>query len=623
MSAPSLLAELKRRNVIRIAALYLVGAWLIVQVSATVLPMFGAPEWVARTIVLILAIGFVPALVAAWIFELTPDGLRRDAGAGTEAAPAGTDRSARKLDIAVIVLLLAVGAMVYFKPSAPSPPAVSGQEAQAAADVQAGAASDAEPAGPDPASIAVLPFADLSQGGDQAYFSDGMSEEILNVLAKVDGLHVASRTSSFAFKGQETLGVPAIARQLGVRHVLEGSVRRAGDTIRITAQLIDAQTDRHLWSETFDRPLTAENVFAIQDEISKAIVAALVAALPAAEVGNVGQARAITDLSAYDNYLRARDIVRSRRQLQRADDLLETSLQQDPNYAPAWELRAGLQNLLGEYTDTPLPVDELDRRGIDYADRALSLAPDSALALAVKVNIHATAAQALRGRYDFAQGIADLERSLEMDPNSTDALNWLGMTLAIVGRLDEALEVFQRCVKVDPLASACSENEYDALYVLGRHEEAWQRYLAAQDRGAVTDQWTNFSMLARFGQQAAFVFASNQSRYLPRWNRHEAIYQAHRNLDADHSELLADIRAFAGREGIALDNGYVTMLLTPLGANELRPFAQMSWAESYRRYRQSPEFKHRIRESGVYDYWRKAGFPAICQPVGPDDFRCD
>ncbi len=617
-----LLAELRRRNVIRIAGLYLVGAWLLVQVAETVLPVFGVPDWVLRALIILLALGFVPALVFSWVFELTPDGLRRESE--LDRSRSSVDHTARKLDIAVIVLLLAVGAMVLFRPAPdPAPAAASLQGEQAAAEAPSVAASGAQTAGPDPASIAVLPFADLSQAGDQGYFSDGMSEEILNVLAKVEGLQVASRTSSFAFKGQETLGVPAIADQLGVRHVLEGSVRRAGDTLRITAQLIDAQTDRHLWSETFDRPLTAENVFAIQDEISKAIVAALVEALPAAKVGTVGEAQTTANLGAYDNYLRARDIVRSRRQLLRAEELLVTSLEQDPQYAPAWELRAALQSLLGEYTDTPLGVDELALRGIEYADRALSLAPESALAIAVKANIRSRESQAGRARHDLAGVIEDLERSLAIDPNSTDALNWLGITWAHVGQPEKALEVFERCVRIDPLASACSENEYDTLYGLGRHEEAWQRYLDSLDRGATTSLWTNFTMLARAGEKAAFLFASNQARYLPGWNRHEALYEAHRDLGADHGELLRDIRAFASREDIALDNGYVTLLLTPLGAHDLKPFMALAYGEEYRRHRQSPEFKQRIRDGGVYDYWRTHGFPEMCQPVEPDDFRCD
>jgi adenylate cyclase len=619
--AMNILAELRRRNVIRMAGLYMVVAWLVVQVGETVLPAFDVPGWVLRAMIILFAIGFIPALVFSWVFELTPDGLKRESE--IDRAPGPVDHTARKLDVAAITLLLAVGAMVLFKPvvteMAPDSLPEAGTQALASTDVE----SSSEPAPAAPASIAVLPFADLSQAGDQGYFSDGMAEEILNVLAKVEGLQVASRTSSFAFKSQGTLVIPAIARELGVRHVLEGSVRRAGGTIRITAQLIDAQTDRHLWSETFDRPLTAENVFAIQDEIAQAIVAALVAALPTAEVGAIVSTRTTTSLGAYDNYLRARALVRSRRQLLLADELLEKSLQQDAQYAPAWELRAGIQILLGEYTDTRLSTEELERRGREFADRALSLAPDSAQAIAAKAQIRSRAAQNLRARHDLTELISDFERSLEIEPDNVDALNWLGLNWGMVGHTDKALEAFQRCVQVDPQASACSENEYDALHVLGRHDEAWQRYLAALDRGAITDLYTNFALLARFGQKAAFVFASNQSRYLPRWRRHEALYEAHRNLEADHSELVGEILAFAEKEGIATDNGYVTLLLLPLGAHDLRPVMAMMWGEDHLQYRQSAQFKHVIRESGVLDYWRKVGYPERCHPVEPDDFRCD
>jgi adenylate cyclase len=622
----SLFAELRRRNVIRMAGLYLVVAWLVVQVAETVLPAFDVPGWVLRATVILLAIGFVPALVFSWVFELTPDGLKREVD--VDRSGPTIDHTARKLDIAVIVLLLAVVATVLVRPGlqpmpAPQDPATLHASPSQGAGATPVAGEPGTESPPAPASIAVLPFADLSQAGDQGYFSDGMAEEILNVLAKVEGLQVASRTSAFAFKNQGTLVIPAIARELGVRHVLEGSVRRAGGTIRITAQLIDAQTDRHLWSETFDRPLTAENVFAIQDEIAQAIVAALVAALPSATVGEVTSPMTTSSLGAYDNYLRARALVRSRRQLLRADELLETSLQQDPRYAPAWELRAGLQPLLGEYTDTPLSAEELERRGYDHAERALSLAPDSPLALAVKANLQSRAAQSMRSRHDLTQVIADFERSLALDPDNADTLNWLGLAWGMVGRSDKALQAFQRCVALDPQASACTENEYDALYVLGRHDEAWQRYLAAFDRGAITDQYTNFSLLARFGQKAAFMFASNQSRFLPRWQRHEALYEAHRNLDGDHGELVREVLAFAEAEGIAIDGYYTNLLLLPLGAHDLRPVMAMMWGEDHRRYRQSAQFKHVIRETGVLDYWRKAGYPEQCHPVEPDDFRCD
>jgi len=597
----SLWNRLRRRKVVQWGIVYAAGAWGLLQGLEYVTSTFDWPRQIQQFATLGLLIGLPVVLVTAWYHG--DQGRQRVSAA----------------ELTIIALLFLLGGGIFWRydkasdtPSPATAPVATDQTTEHAGDAKIEAAS-----------IAVLPFADLSQAGDQGYFSDGMAEEILNVLAKVKGLHVASRTSSFAFKDQEDLGIPAIARQLGVRHVLEGSVRRAGGTIRITAQLIDADVDRHLWSETFDRPLTAENVFAIQDEIAKAIVAALVAALPAAEVGAVGRTAATTNLGAYDNYLQARALVRSRRELLLADQLLEKSLQQDAKFAPAWELRAALQPLLGEYTDTLLTVEELDRRGTEYADRALSLSPDSALALAVKANLRRLAAEQLRGEYDLAAVIVDLERSVKLDPNGVNALNWLGLAYATVGQPGKGLDAFRRCLQVDPLASACSENEYDVLYTLGRYDEAWRRYLAALDRGAITDQYVNFQLLARFEQKAAFLFASNQSRYLPRWNRHEALYEAYRSPAADHGELVREILEFAKKERIATDAGYVALLLMPLGAYDLLPKMPLLWGEDNRRYRQSPQFKRYIRESGVFDYWRKAGFPEQCEPAGPDDFRCD
>jgi len=596
----SLWNRLRRRKVVQWGIVYAAGAWGLLQGLEYVTSTFDWPRQIQQLTTLALMLGLPVVLVTAWYHG--DQGRQRVSAA----------------ELTIIALLFLLGGGIFWRyekaSDAPSPataPGATVQTAEQAADANIEAAS-----------IAVLPFADLSQAGDQGYFSDGMAEEILNVLAKVKGLQVASRTSSFAFKDQEDLGIPAIARQLGVRHVLEGSVRRAGGTIRITAQLIDADVDRHLWSETFDRPLTAENVFAIQDEIAKAIVAALVEALPAAKVGAVGRTATTTDLGAYDNYLQARALVRSRRELLLADQLVEKSLQQDSKYAPAWELRAALQSLLDEYTDTPLSVEDLYRRGTEYADRALSLAPDSALALAVKANLRSNAAMELRGRHDLADVIADLERSVKLDPNGVDALNWLGRSWVLVGQPDKGLEAFQRCVRVDPLAAACSENESLTLSALGRYDEAWRRQLAALDRGAKIDQLTNFQLLAHMGQKPAFMFASNQSKYLPRWHRHEALYDAYRNPAADHSELVREIMAFAGKERLATGE-YLVGLLLPLGAYDLSPDLWMLWGEDNRRYRQSPQFKRYIRESGVYDYWRKAGFPEQCQPVGPDDFRCD
>ena len=609
----SFFSELRRRNVIRMAGLYLITAWLLVQIAETLLPIFDTPGWVLKALVVLVALGFVPALVFSWVFELTPEGLKRDAEVAPEQSIA--PRTAKRMDRLILLGLAAVVAVVaadrFWPRSAPVAPA-----ATTSAD-QPGAGGTAVNA----ASIAVLPFADLSPAGDQAYFSDGMAEEILNALVKVDGLQVASRTSSFGFKGQEALGVPAIADKLAVRHILEGSVRRAGDTLRITAQLIDAKSDRHLWSETFDRPLTAENVFAIQDDIARAIVAALVDSLELKDVGSVAPAKPTANLTAYDLYLKARALFQGRRGFVEADRLLADALAQDPEFAKAWELRAAVMMMMDEYGASELDPAEIYRVAIGYAEKALALDPRSSLALASIANMSGLVSQ-LQGRSaDRAQIIADLERAIEIDPHNSNAMNWLGLAYAIVGQNERALAMFQRCRAVDPLLSPCPENEMEVLWVLGRPEEARSRFRINLDQGLVTENYVNFAVLAHFGERTAFLFALNQPLWLAGWRRGNEVYDAFRNLDADHSALLDDLRKFL--HGRTTNDSYIGSLLIPLGGYEFVPFPLVVWGPEFTRYRQSAEFKRFMEQGGVLAYWQAHGFPPQCRAADSGGFECD
>lgn len=617
----SFISELKRRNVIRMAGLYIVGAWLIAQVAETLLPIFHTPDWVLQSLVVLLAIGFIPALVFAWVFELTPAGLKRDEDVVPENSIAPqTARRMERMIIAMFALALIFFAFDKFVLT-PKREASLVADTSKVAVQKAVAKIDADRSKVNPSSIAVLPFADLSQAGDQSYFSDGMAEEILNVLAKVKGLQVASRTSSFAFKGQESMGIPAIAQQLSVRHVLEGSVRRSGGTIRITAQLIDAEVDRHLWSETYDRPLTTENVFAIQDEIAKAIATAMVESLKLKEVTTVKRAAPTSNLTAYDLYLQARALFQSRRLIDVADQLLVKSLELDPKFAKAWELRAGVQSLYNEFIINDVPAAERDRLAIEFAERALAIEPASALALAVKANIRSSIARKLRGSYDYASIISDLEHAHALEPQNGNMLNWLGIALTSVGQQERALQAFRRCMQVDPTLAACFENEYESLFALGRYDEAMAHFQKALDQGLITDQYVNFSLLAHFEEKSAFMLASNQSHWLPGWQRQEAIYQAYRQPQGNHKALVRDLLAFTDKH--KRGGAYLSSLLIPLGAHDLVPFPVLIWGADYARYRQSAQFKAYIRKSGVYAYWRDHGFPPQCRATGKEDFICD
>ncbi|HQX23702.1 MAG TPA: adenylyl cyclase, partial [Pseudomonadota bacterium] len=267
----SFFAELKRRNVIRMGAAYLVLSWLLIQVAGQLLPVFGAPEWVMRVLVMSLAAGLVVVLVFSWVYELTPGGLRRESEVPAEQSV--TMHTAKRLDhitIVLVVLALGVFAVDRFWPGGRDPASAAG----------AGTSAEAPAPASGRASIAVLPFVNMSEDEANEHFGDGLSEELLNLLAKVPELKVAARTSSFHFKGKDST-IADIAKALQVDTVLEGSVRRSGDTIRVVAQLIAASDGTHLWSEKYDRQMS--DIFVVQDEIAGHIVKALLPKLGAAD----------------------------------------------------------------------------------------------------------------------------------------------------------------------------------------------------------------------------------------------------------------------------------------------------------------------------------------------------
>ena len=269
MKIDKLFAELNRRNVIRFAGLYLIGAWLLTQVASTVLPMFGAPDWLPRSVVILLALGFVPALIFSWVFELTPQGLKRDEEVMPEQSIA--PQTARRMDrMIIVVLLLALGYFCVDKfILAPRRLAALPASLPNESSTTAGAKS-----------IAVLPFDNLSEDKSNAYFAEGVQDEILTRLAKVAELKVISRTSTQHFRSTPD-NLPAIAKQLGVMNILEGSVQRSGDAVRVNVQLINALTDAHLWAEIYDRKLT--DIFTVESDIAKNIADTLQARLTGSE----------------------------------------------------------------------------------------------------------------------------------------------------------------------------------------------------------------------------------------------------------------------------------------------------------------------------------------------------
>jgi TolB-like protein len=258
----SLFAELKRRNVVRVAIAYVVLSWLLLQVADTLGDTLALPEWTGRMVVLLIAIGFIPALIFSWVYELTPEGIKKESE--IDRSNSITTTTGRKLDIAVLVMLVAVVALYFVDPRQPTQPV--NPASQPATDLTPTASTSK------PSAIAVLPFLDLSPDNDQGYFADGIAEEILNLLARNPDLRVIARTSAFKFRGEDH-DLREVGQALNANRILEGSVRTAGSRVRITAQLIDSESNLHLWSETYDRELT--DIFAVQDEIARSISDAL------------------------------------------------------------------------------------------------------------------------------------------------------------------------------------------------------------------------------------------------------------------------------------------------------------------------------------------------------------
>lgn len=323
----SFLAELQRRNVIRVGAAYLVVAWLFVQVAETVFPLFGFDETPARIVVVVMAISFLPALVVAWAFELTPEGFKRDAKVNhdTEA----NRRLSRLLDRLIMVFLALGVAYFAFDKFLLTPHRQADELAAATELARQEGRSEAIAGAYGDNSIAVLPFINMSSDPEQEYLGDGIAEELLNLLARIPELRVISRSSAFSFKGRN-VEIPEIARQLNVAHILEGSVRKSGNRIRITAQLIEAGSDTHLWSEVYDT--TLGDIFKIQDEVAEAVVRQLHVTL----LGEVPKAQE-ADPVAYLLVLQARQILllQQHEEMHQAEALLQQALEIDPDYVDA------------------------------------------------------------------------------------------------------------------------------------------------------------------------------------------------------------------------------------------------------------------------------------------------
>jgi TolB-like protein/Tfp pilus assembly protein PilF len=492
----SFFEELKRRNVARVALLYVVASWLLLQVTDVLSSLLRVPEWAGPFVVMLLILGFVPALIFSWVYEMTPEGLKREKD--VDRSQSITTQTGRKINILIVVLLVLAIATVLIDRLMPREAAVAeapvekpapDADAPGSADPAALAAAKFAPA-PD-RSIAVLPFVNMSGNQENEYFSDGLTEELLNVLAKMEGLRVAARTSSFRFKGE--VGDPAeIGQALNVNHLLEGSVRQSGERIRITAQLINASDGYHLWSETYDRTLT--DVFAIQDEISKAVARALEVRLLGGSQETEAVRVATANMDAYNAYLKGTQLLAGSgvETYRAAEAQFEEALRLDPDFAAA---HAGLARAWVDLANWgTLSVQETLPKVQEQIDKALAIDPDLPDAWVLLAWIRYNGDSRSRDRAGTEEA---LRRALALEPGNVRASEWLAFTLDRMGRRNEAVEVLEKAIERDPLSVALRLQMGKNLESLLRFPEAESNFrlavdLAPDDPNAV-GQLANFS----------------------------------------------------------------------------------------------------------------------------------
>ncbi len=468
--------ELKRRNVFKVAVAYAIVAWLLLQVSDTLVPALHLPEWFNSGVAFVLIIGFPIAMIFAWAFEMTPEGIKKEKDVDrSQSITSITSQKLNSVIIGVLVLALAYFAIDKFilAPGRAQPGSdhfsqqtagqatnVDGKSALTPAEAITQAKTEAQPVITNQ-SIAVLPFLNMSEDGANEYFSDGLSEELLNLLAKIPELKVAARTSSFQFKNR-TGDIAEIAEQLKVANILEGSVRKSGNQVRITAQLIKADDGYHLWSETYDR--TLENIFAVQDEIAVAVVDALKITL----LGAAPVTKAVNP-DAYALYLQGRYFYsqRSEQNWQKASEAYQAAIDIDPAYAAAW---AGLAfSVVQQAGFGYIEYEPGVAKAFAAAQHAVEL--DPALALGW-VSLSQVQAGYL---WDWNASLESAERALELAPANTDVLIQTAEITAMLGQFDRSLGASQAAVELDPLNLAAISQLASAYSFAGRLEEAEQQ----------------------------------------------------------------------------------------------------------------------------------------------------
>ena len=496
MSAPNgerqrmnFFAELKRRNVYKVAVAYAVVAWLLIQAASIFFPAFDAPPWVMKIFIIVIIFGFPVALIFSWAFEITPEGIKLESE--IEPNKSIKRRTGRKIVAMTIALaIVAAGLFVYqlVRSKSTITPMASAARTEAAT-------------APPNKSIAVLPFDNLSRDPDNAYFCEGVQDEILTRLAKVADLKVISRTSTQHFKSAPE-NLPEIARQLGVAHILEGSVQKAGEQVRVNVQLINALTDAHLWADTYDRKLT--DIFAVETDIAKTVADTLQAKLSGSEKSSMAKTPTVNP-EAYELYLKGRFFWNKRTgdDLRKSIEYLKQAVAKDPGYALAYAALADSYGLLRFYggaspAESVVPAEAAAKKALELDD---SLA-----------EAHASLGLIATEELDLNRGVKEQERAIQLNPNYATAHHWLGLALATLRQPDRSIAELKRALELDPLSMIINA-DFSIIYLYAG------RYDAAEAQARKTLEIDPRSFVAHYYLGAALQLTRRLKEAIPEFQK--------------------------------------------------------------------------------------------------------
>jgi TolB-like protein len=619
----SLFSELKRRNVFRVGVAYVLASWAVAQVADLVLENIGAPSWVMQSLLFLLALGFIAAVIIAWAYEVTPDGIKRERDVVRDESI--THETAKRLNVITIgLVLLVVGLLIvdrfFWKHTAPVPEVASAEQV-------------VEPVGePVPSaapekSIAVLPFVDMSADKDQEYFADGISEEILNALVKAEGLQVSGRTSSFSFKGKDTK-IREIGRALNVAHVLEGSVRKHAEQVRVTAQLIKADDGYHLWSETYDRSL--ENIFDVQDDISRHVTRELLKLLKSDDEARLANTMT-TNMEAYDLFLRGRNYTFKRvgDNLVTGMALLREAVSLDPEFAEAWAALAEAEIVSADYLG--LDHTATSERARQSAQTAIRLNPTLALP-------HGVLGLIEKGEGRALASLLALEKAHEMEPNNVLVMRWLGTVWQALGRFDKSRALFKRAFTLDPRSRTESYNYAVVEFSLHNLDEAERLYEETRKlQGGSPGPFVGDIRFMRGDVEGAIDYVSRlhdeQLKYYGSadyWSKEDAEIFArgsYSGIEADRQAALAldniitragdDIYYWQLYSHIKIGNFERAFEILEQQPSFFSGFASdFVWLSLPRmvEFRQQPGFPALLERHGFVEAWQQLGWPDQCQP---------